>query len=257
MQEDVETLGLAIARRFFRVKQDTASTILPHEADHDIEADARKVFDVLVAGGVAIIYLDVAYAVLGRTEESVRRIYGAKNRSFSKPTGLVGCPAIHDALHILGERKAMRLRHRAHRRLLALAVVAPFRRDHPFLRNMDPFVLDNAVKGDTLNLLLNAGTLRNRIGTLSWEHGIPLVGSSANVSLTGSRYRVEDLEPELLNIADIVIDYGESKYHNRFGHSSTMIDFRDFSIVRRGVCFDEIAHVLATEFSIILKERPL
>src|ERR1700761_3262599 len=77
----------------------------PNESGRDIEADAQRVFDVVAGGGVAVIYLDVAYAVLGRTEESVRRIYGAKNRSFSKPTGIVGCLAIHDDLHILGERE--------------------------------------------------------------------------------------------------------------------------------------------------------
>ena len=225
------------------------------EAGRDIEADARRVFDVLAAGGVAIIYLDVAYSILGRTEEAVRRIYGAKNRSFNKPTGIVGCPAIHDALHILGEREKAAVHAVTETHDLPLAVVAPFRRDHAFLRRMDPFVLNNAVKGDTLNLLLNAGKLRNRIGTLSWETMTPLVGSSANISLTGSRYRVEDIESELLEIADIVVDYGQSKYHNPDGRSSTMIDFRDFSIIRKGVCFDAIAQVLASEFSISLKEK--
>lgn len=227
----------------------------PGEQGRDIEGDAQKVFDVVAGGGVAILYLDVAYAVLGRTEASVRRIYGAKNRSYSKPTGIVGSLDIHDALHIMGPREKDVVRAVTVKHDLPLAVVAPFRREHPYLANMDPFVLNNAVKGDTLNLLLNAGKLRNRVGDLCFQHMTPMVGSSANMSLSGSRYRVEDIEPELMQIADIVIDYGQSKYHNPEGRSSTMIDFRDFSIVRKGVCFDAIADVLATEFSITLKEK--
>ena len=217
-----------------------------------IEDDAQRVFEVLQSGGVAIIYLDVAYAILGRSEESVRRIYGAKQRSFSRPTGIVGCPAIHDAVHRLDDRKKEIVRSITVKHNLPLAVIAPFDIDHPFLKQLDPFVLRNANKDGTLNLLMNAGRLRNRLAELSWEAMSPLVGSSANVSLTGSKYTVQDIEPALLRAADIVIDYGRSKYHNAEGRSSTMIDFRDFSVVRQGVCFAEIAKILRNEFEIVL-----
>lgn len=60
---------------------------------------------------------------------------------------------------------------------------------------------------------------------------------------------------EVLRVADIVIDYGRSKYHNPEGRSSTMIDFRDFSIVRKGVCFAQIADVMRNEFGIGLIEK--
>lgn len=220
-----------------------------------IEQDAQRVFDVLRGGGVAIIYLDVAYAILGRTEEAVRRIYGAKQRSFARPTGIVGCLEIHDALHRLDDRKKDIVRTITVKHGLPLAVIAPFDCDHPFLKNLDPFVLNNANKDGTLNLLLNAGRLRNRIAEISWEARLPLVGSSANVSLTGSKFAVEDIEPEVLRIADIVVSYGRSKYHNPEGRSSTMIDFRDFSVVREGVCFAQIADVMKREFGVELRER--
>jgi len=221
-----------------------------------IEHDAQRVFEVLQGGGVAIIYLDVAYAILGRSEESVRRIYGAKQRSFSRPTGIVGCLEIHDALHKLDDRRKEIVRAITLEHGLPLSVIAPFDANHPFLEDVDPFVLNNANKDGTLNLLLNAGRLRNRVAELSWNAMAPLVGSSANVSLTGSKYTVDDIEPALLDAADIVIDYGRSKYHNPEGRSSTMIDFRDFSIVRRGVCFPEIAAVMQA-FDIELIEKAM
>lgn len=222
---------------------------------NDVSADAERVMKVLVDGGVAIIYLDVAYAVLGRSEESVRRIYAAKGRSFSRPTGIVGCLELHDELHLLDDAKREMVRAVTVTHGLPLSVIAPFRRDHPFLANLDPFVLNNANKDGTLNLLLNAGRLRDAIARLSWQRMTPLVGSSANVSLSGSKFRVEDIEPAIRGAADIVVDYGVSRYHNPSGRSSSMIDFRDFTIVREGVCFDAIRSVLEGEFGVRLKPR--
>ncbi|GAA4332933.1 hypothetical protein GCM10023144_23540 [Pigmentiphaga soli] len=221
----------------------------------DVAADAQTTFDILRAGGIAVIYLDVAYSILARTEAAVRKIYDTKRRSYSKPTGIVGSLPAHDALHIVSEEGRRVVRAVTVEHDLPLAVVAPFRRDHPFFANMEPFVFNNAIKGDTLNLLLNAGALRNRIGELSWQEQIPMVGSSANVSLTGSRYAVEDIDPALLAIADVVVDYGRSRYENPDRLSSTMIDFRDYSIVRKGVCFDAIEAVFRSEFGIALKEK--
>jgi len=222
---------------------------------HDVDADAQRVFDVVRGGGVAIIHLDVGYAVLGHTRESVERIYAAKRRSFSKPTGLVGNLALHEALHILGDRERTVIRAITREHDLPLAVIAPYRRDHPLLQMLDPFVLRHAVKGDTLNILLNAGELRNRIADIAIDHGALFVGSSANVSLRGIRYRLEDVDPELRAIADIEIDYGLSAYRNAGGRSSTMIDFSNYRVQRAGACFDRIAEIMRKDFGIALQSQ--
>jgi len=225
---------------------------IPHA---DVKSDARKVFDCVVAGGVAVIHLDVAYAVLAHTEAAVRRFYAAKGRSFSKPTGIVGGPPVHEALHVMGEREREMVRRITVGHDLPLAVIAPYRADHPFLRGLAPFVLQNATHDGTLNILLNAGALRSEVADLSWREGVPLVGSSANASLRGSRYRLDEVDPEVRAIADLEIDYGPSCYANPQGRSSTMIDFRDMSVVREGVCFDEIRRVLREEFRVELARR--
>ena len=218
-----------------------------------IERDAQRVFEVLAHGGTAIIYLDVAYAILGRSAESVRRIYAAKARSFSRPTGIVGALPLHDEIHRLDRRAKDIVRAVTVKHDLPLSVIAPFREDHAFLVQLEPFVRNNAIKDGTLNLLLNAGKLRTALSHISHKAMTPLVGTSANVSLTGSKFRVEDLEPAMLAAADIVIDYGLARYHNPHGRSSTMIDFRDLSVVREGVCFERIREVIRDEFDIELR----
>lgn len=220
----------------------------------DVVADARRVYEAVSTGGVAVIHLDVGYAVLAHTAQAVRRIYSAKQRSYDKPTGIVGNHWLHRELHVLPESTlrmidAVTLQHD-----LPLAVIAPFRRAHSMLRVMDWFVLDNAVKGDTLNILLNAGELRSRVAELSVAAGRLFVGSSANSSLKGSRYSVAEIESEILDIADVVIDYGPSRYRSEDGVSSTMIDFANFRVQRAGVCYEQIARVLEQEFGVRLSK---
>jgi tRNA A37 threonylcarbamoyladenosine synthetase subunit TsaC/SUA5/YrdC len=224
-------------------------------AGKDIAADARRVFDAVRDGGIAIIHLDVGYAVLAHTADAVRRIYAIKRRSFDKPTGLLGNHWLHETLHILGPREREMVRRLTHDHDLPLAVIAPYCSDHPLLATLDPFVHKNAVKNDTLNILLNAGVLRNAVADLALAQGVVCVGSSANVSLSGTKYRLEDVDPELRAIADVEIDYGLCAHHNPQGMSSTMIDFSTFRVQRAGACFERIAKVMREEFGVELK-RP-
>jgi len=60
-------------------------------------------------------------------------------------------------------------------------------------------------------MLLNAGPLHRAITALSYESGTLLFGSSANLTLHGTKFRVEDIEPEIMDIADVVIDHGLMK----------------------------------------------
>jgi tRNA A37 threonylcarbamoyladenosine synthetase subunit TsaC/SUA5/YrdC len=221
----------------------------------DIAADARRVFDAVRGGGIAIIHVDVGYAVLAHTADAVRRIYATKHRSYDKPTGLLGNHALHEALHILGAREREMVRRITHEHDLPLAVIAPYRADHPLLATLDPFVRKQAVKNDTLNILLNAGELRNAVADLALAHEVVCVGSSANVSLSGTKYRLEDVDPELRAIADVETDYGLCAHHNRQGLSSTMIDFTTFRVQRAGACFEQIANVMRREFGVEL-QRP-
>jgi tRNA A37 threonylcarbamoyladenosine synthetase subunit TsaC/SUA5/YrdC len=221
----------------------------------NIAADAQRVFEAVRGGGIAIIHVDVGYAVLAHSADAVRRIYAAKRRSFDKPTGLLGNHALHEALHILGERERAMVRRITQDFDLPLAVIAPYRQDHPLLDTLDPFVRQQAVKGDTLNILLNAGELRNAIADLAVAHGILCAGSSANVSKSGSKYRLEDVDPEIRAVADVETDYGLCAHHNAQGLSSTMVDFTTFRVQRAGACFERIADVMRREFGVELK-RP-
>ena len=219
---------------------------------HDVPAEAAAVLDALDGGGIAIIPLNVAYAILGRTEAAIRRIFEVKRRSYDKPSGMFGGGVASADLHVLtpeGEAVRKALIEEAD---LPFSIVAEYRRDHPLLAGVEPFVLETSTKGATMDMLLNAGPLHNALAALSHERGTPVFGSSANQSLSGSKYRVEDIEREVLDAADIVIDHGTCRDANDDGLSSTIIDFRDFSVVRAGCRFDEISAFLKERFGVTL-----
>lgn len=225
------------------------------EANRDYEGDARRVFDCLQQGGIAIVYMDVAYAIMSGTEDALRRVYQAKKRSLDKASGVVANLQTHDDVQILDDDKKHIVRTIVVDHDLPMSVIAPYKHDHPLMKPLTPFLTGIATKDNTVNFLLNSGTLRDHISQLSLEHHFPLIASSANLSHHGTKYRAEDIEPEVRAVADVIIDYGPSKYiedglsgdHNL---SSTQIDFRTMRLVRKGICFEPICKVLKDEFGI-------
>ena len=218
-----------------------------------VQADAEAVYDVIMEGGIAIVPLDVAYAIIGHKEAAIRKIFETKKRSLEKPSGMFACLDHSLALHDLGasERKIQRALIDDYD--LPFSVVAPFEPANPGLAGVDPYVIETSSKAGTLDMLLNAGKFHNALSRLCFERGKPAFGSSANISLTGSKFTVADVEPELKAVADIVIDHGTSKYANPEGVSSSIIDFRDFTVVRYGCCFDQLERIFKERFSIELR----
>ncbi len=216
---------------------------------YDYQSDARRVFDVIAGGGIAVVPMHVGYAIVGGTSDAIRKIFAAKRRQPSKLNAITGSPELHRDMHLVTEpaRKVVDAITRQYD--LPLGTVAPCRLDHPMLQNLDPDVLEQTLNEGTIAMLLGGGPFLEALGRLSWENDLAVVGSSANISLKGTKYRVEDIEPEVLAVADVVIDYGLMRWA-RYGTSSTMLDLRDFSVVRKGACFDLIQDLLARHFGI-------
>jgi len=219
---------------------------------YDYKTDATRVVDAVEAGGVAIVPLDVAYAILGNSEAAMRCIFTAKNRSFEKPSGMISNWQLFNDIQICGERERAVVNWVINEHNLPMSTVAPFRADHPIYANVDPFVIGHSSKAGTIDMLLNAGELQNEMTSQASERGLPIFGSSANTSLQGSKYRLEDIEAPVRAAADIELDHGTSKYANDEGRSSSIIDLRDFKTIRIGVNYERICEILLEKFDIDL-----
>jgi tRNA A37 threonylcarbamoyladenosine synthetase subunit TsaC/SUA5/YrdC len=223
----------------------------------DPKADALRVFATLENDGIAVIPLDVAYAIFGGSGDAIRRIFEAKGRSFTKPNGMLADFELFSELHIVGERERAIVAAVTQDYGLPLSVVAPFRGDHPIFKSVDAFAMERSTKVGTLDLLLNSGPLATELARLSRERGRPVLGSSANRSLSGSKFRLEDVDAEVRAVAAIEIDYGLCRYANPRAISSTIIDLKTFQVHRYGVCFDQIADILKRWFGIELAPMPV
>ena len=82
---------------------------------------------------------------------------------------------------------------------------------------------------------------------MSLESNIAFLGSSAKISGTGVRFRLEDIQPEIVEGADLVVDYGLAKYH-LYRVSSTMINFDSMQVIRIGCCYELISDILQRYF---------
>ena len=221
----------------------------------DIQGDAKRAMDVILSGGIAIIPSYVGYVILGATTEAINKTIEVKERGPSKLNAVIGCAAMHAALHVLEGRNREIVRTITQGYDLPMGTVAPADLNHPMMKNLDTEVFERTTLGGTIAMLLNAGPLMDAMADLSFEAGQLVVGSSANLSLHGTKFRAQDIEPQVLNAADIVIDYGLMRWAN-YGRSSTMVNVHDFSVVRYGSCLDLINDVLQRHYDFKLPPEP-
>ena len=222
---------------------------------HDTEADARRVYNVLVDGGIGIIPTDVGYVILATAAAAIREIFEVKQRKPEKLNAMCGCKEMHHNLHILSEDRQAIVSAVTETYGLPMGTVAPGRMEHPALAGLDPDVLDQTTEDGTIAMLLNAGPILDTLARIAFADNRLVIGSSANISLRGVKFRAEDIEPEIRAAADIVVDYGLARW-SVYGKSSTMINADTLEVVRHGSCFDLIEDVLRRHFGIALPPDP-
>ncbi len=220
----------------------------------DYESDAQCAFDTVARGGIAIIPMHVGYAIVGATADAVRRIFKAKRRAPSKLNAITGCPELHRDVHIADARARAVVDAIVNKYDLPLGTVAAARMDHPMLARLDADILAQSTLDGTVAMLMGGGPFLDTLGRLSYENNLAILGSSANVSLNGVKFRATDIEPEIVAAADVMFDYGLMRWA-AYGESSTMLDLRDFSVVRKGACFDLIADLVQRHFGITLQAQ--
>ncbi|MES2633464.1 MAG: Sua5/YciO/YrdC/YwlC family protein [Pseudomonadota bacterium] len=221
-----------------------------------LRQEAREIFGIMSAGGVAIVPFDVSYAIFAHTARAVERIYEIKNRSSAKPNGVLGTwDTFSEVLETTQADKDL-VSCVIRDNNLPLSVVGTYRPDHDFLRTTQFGALRRSTKGPTMDLLLNAGAIHGELARMSFEAATPLMGSSANRSLTGNKFRLQDIEPEVLAQVDINVDHGECKYANPWLVGSTIIEMGTWRVLRFGTCFEQIQPLIKREFKFELPNRP-
>ncbi|KAJ5690886.1 hypothetical protein N7462_005278 [Penicillium macrosclerotiorum] len=225
------------------------------EYTHSPKEDALRVFRVLLNGGIAIIPVSVGYGIVATTGEALDRIFVAKQREPRKRHAMIGNFTLHQELHDLSGDAADIVRFIVKDMNLPIGVVAPYRSEHAIIRKLHPSILNRSSLNGTMAMLLNGGPFQEELSRLATDAELPLLGSSANLSGKGTKVTVEDIEPEVKDVADIVVDYGRSRYCDP-RPSSTMIDFQNMEVLRFGACYDDIRDSLLRNYGIDLPNDP-
>ncbi len=151
----------------------------------DIKADARRVFEVLQAGGIAITPSAMGYALASSTPQALEKMFVTKKRGAHKRHAMGGNYALHKQLHVMRPEHAEIVRHLTQDVDLPLAVIAPYDSDHPMFKHIDQSTLEALTVDGTLAMLINGGALQDEVTNLMMEAKLPFLGSSANISGTG------------------------------------------------------------------------
>ena len=213
----------------------------------DIEADARRAFSSMEAGGIAMLPQSVGYSLIAAHPAPLRRIFDTKRRTPSKLNAMLGNDAMAQELYVLTNRGRDVLEAITVLYDLPLGAIAPFRREHSIFRLLDDDMMARSTRDGTLLMLINAGPFHAAITRLSHAAKVALFGSSANISMSGTKFSSDDIEPEIRAIADVTIDYGLMKYHP-YRASSTLLNLETLEVVRYGSCYEDIRDIVRRYF---------
>lgn len=212
------------------------------------QADAQSIIDTVASGGVAVFPVDVGYAIVGNAEAAIARVFACKKRSYEKACGMFSNRDMLINLSRLDDRSIAIVDSITRKHGLPFSVVVPYKVEHPFFAGLTSLTRERSSRGDTIDMLLNAGVLHDEVARLSWERAMPVLGSSANTSLTGSKYRLLDVEKPVRDEADLLVDYGDTKYSHPGGMGSSIIALPSLLPIRRGIEFDRICDIIHDEF---------
>jgi len=107
----------------------------------DIMTDARRVFETLQGGGIAIFPNDVGYALMGGSAAAVRRINQTKGRGGHKRNAFLCGLDTQREMHVLDTRSREIIEALTVDYDLPLGAVAPYDPGHPMLQKVPPDLL--------------------------------------------------------------------------------------------------------------------
>lgn len=181
----------------------------------DYDKSLAEAKQTLKSGGIIVYPTDTLYGLgcNAGDNRAVERIYAIKNREGRKP------------LSILVSDYAMLLEYctvsSAQERILHALLPGPYTFILP-LRKPIP-----AATGTTVGIRVPEHMFMRQV---SKELGMPIVGTSANLSGEKDAAQLKDVDSAVSSRADLLIDGGKCLY----GKGSTVIDLVNMKIVRKG-----------------------
>ncbi|KAF5597951.1 DHBP synthase like alpha beta domain-containing protein [Fusarium pseudocircinatum] len=217
----------------------------------DAKRDALRAFEVLKKGGVIIAPTDVGYGMMAASTDAIERIFIAKKRKAGHSMGVIGSYDLLTRLYDPPDDKYTIVRTFTEELGLTVAFVGKIKE---LATELIPNV-DRVVKNGTLGFAIGEGPFSRELARLNDENGLVMVGSSANLTDQGQKFRVEDIESEIIEAADLVVNYGRQKWH-LYGRAGTILDLNNECVLRVGANYENIREKLIDLFGWTVPEDP-
>ena len=222
-----------------------------------VPRDARETYNTLKRGGVVIIPTDVGYALLTSTQTGIQRIFSAKDRREGHNIGIIGTYKQHRQIHVLSEAKFEMTRVLTEDMAMIVGIIAKYdtKSLHPRLAALDPATLSQVTKGDTVSIAVPEGPFLRELGRLCDEdpEGMLMFGTSANLTGQGQRFRIEDIEPRVIDAVDLVVDYGLQKWQV-YRRGGVNFDAENMKVLRKGAGYEVFRDRMLRWFPNLLKD---
>lgn len=193
--------------------------------------EVRKTFECIDSGGIALVPLDVGYALLFTNPLCVEKIYEVKKRSKEKPLVCLGDEKTLQDILVNFDKASF-----YYKLGYPLGLIGKFKKN--------PSSNSLCTKNGKISIFVNMGEFADELIKFSRGRGKIVFGSSANISGAGNHFEFKDVEKEIINKVDYVYDARKTRFFGFHsdgrGMSSTMIDIEDDKISRQGLLCKEI-----------------
>lgn len=204
----------------------------------DTSKESMIVYDIIKKGGLTIVPNSVGYGFNCHSGESVKRKYNLKGRQLDNKCVCIADLEIFNEIVDCSDEEKIIAEEVSKR--YPVSFVVPYHKESEFLKNLDKFALTQVTKDGTIAIYLNLGELEEKIVSLGKKDNVLIIGSSANLSHTGNKFTLEDIEENLRKGVDYFVDGGICPFHSMSKMAGTIIDLKTLNPIRKGVLYLEI-----------------
>ncbi len=189
--------------------------------------------------GLILVKGDIGYGLFGTSEQAIRKMYSLKNRIYSNPCIVIANLMVLKEIADIPHQKILEWIERT-AAWTTLAVVLPVRKKSRLLNTLPSWVYNQTVTKDTVAAFLNTGPYLEELIQRAYKQDVIFVGSSANPSSHGNIYDFAELPEAFISDVDFYVNHGRAKYANEQRLATTIVNFANWSIKRRGVNWEQI-----------------
>ncbi|MFL6652913.1 MAG: Sua5/YciO/YrdC/YwlC family protein [Sulfurifustaceae bacterium] len=190
-------------------------------------------------GGLVLLKGDIGYGLFGISERAIRKMYEIKGRPHSNPCIVIGnLDVLADISRIPDPEIGDWIRETAS--WTTLAVVLPVNPQSRLLAKLPAWVYAQTVTNATVAAFLNTGEFLEKVIARAFREEILFVGSSANLSSRGNIFDFAELPAHFVQGADFYLDHGKARYANPERKATTIVNFTNWTVKRRGVNWEKI-----------------